>query len=88
MIALNHEVEWPPISPDLTCCDFFLWGHLKSKVFTSPPPDIATLRQKIIDEFDVSRQDPDVIRNAVRGIERRGNLCVKRNAGHVEGNGV
>ena len=33
VVALNHAVEWPPRSPDLTPCDFFLWGHLKSKVF-------------------------------------------------------
>ena len=36
VIALHHAVEWPPRSPDLTPCDFFLWGHLKSKVYTSP----------------------------------------------------
>ena len=37
VIALNHQVEWPPRSPDLTPLDFFLWGHLKANVFTSPP---------------------------------------------------
>ena len=31
IIAVNHEVEWPPRSPDLTPCDFFLWRYLKSK---------------------------------------------------------
>ena len=24
IIALNHPIEWPPRSPDLTPCDFFL----------------------------------------------------------------
>jgi hypothetical protein len=24
---------WHPRSPDLTTCDFFLWGHLKSTVY-------------------------------------------------------
>ena len=37
VIALYHNVEWPPRSPDLTPYDFFLWGYLKSKVYTSPP---------------------------------------------------
>ena len=23
---------WPPHSPDLNTCDFYLWGHLKSMV--------------------------------------------------------
>ena len=31
VIGLGHNVEWPPRSPDLTPCDFFLWGYLKGK---------------------------------------------------------
>ena len=30
VIALQHNVEWPPRSPDLTPCDFLLWGYLKT----------------------------------------------------------
>ena len=45
VIALHHDVEWPPRSPNMTS-DFFLWGYLKSKVFTTPPTDIATLQQE------------------------------------------
>ena len=26
VIGLGHDVEWPPRSPDLTPCDFLLWG--------------------------------------------------------------
>ena len=26
VIALHHDSEWPARSPDLTPCDFFLWG--------------------------------------------------------------
>jgi hypothetical protein len=27
---------WAARSPDLSACDFFLWGHLKSQVFKVP----------------------------------------------------
>ena len=27
------DVPWPPSLPDLSACDFFLWGYLKSKVY-------------------------------------------------------
>jgi hypothetical protein len=27
-------LPWPPWSPDLTPCDFFLWGYIKNHVFT------------------------------------------------------
>ena len=67
---------WPP----------FL--YLKSKVCITPPPDIATLRQRIIDEFDALRHQAPMIRRAVREMEKRANLCVERNGGHVEGHGM
>jgi hypothetical protein len=29
---------WPARSPDITPCDYFLWGYVKNKVFVPPPP--------------------------------------------------
>ena len=51
---------------------------------TGNPP----LRQKIINEFNALQQQQDMIRNAVRGIQKRALLCVERNGGHVEGQGA
>ena len=31
-------VKWPPRSPDLSLCDFFLWGNVKGLVFKPPLP--------------------------------------------------
>ena len=31
-IGRRGSIEWAPRSPDLTQCDFFLWGYLKQKV--------------------------------------------------------
>ena len=46
-----------PRSPDLTPCDFFLWGHLKNRVYQTPPQDMAELRaciiQEVIREFKI-----------------------------------
>ena len=84
VIALNEEVEWPPRSPDLTPLDFFLWGHLKSRIFSSPPANIEELRRRIVDETDVVRQDGDMIRRACQGMLHRAQLCIERNGGHVE----
>ena len=87
VIGLGHDVEWPPRSPDLTPCDFFLWGYLKDKVFSTSPQNIDVLRQRIVDTFNALRQQPDFIRRAVRDMHRRAMLCVERNVGHVEGQG-
>jgi hypothetical protein len=29
---------WPPRSPDLTPCDYVLWGYVKDEVFVPPQP--------------------------------------------------
>ncbi|CAB4013011.1 Hypothetical predicted protein [Paramuricea clavata] len=44
VIAFGQPREWPPRSPDLTPCDFFLWGYLKSRVYQTPPQNLEDLR--------------------------------------------
>ena len=38
---------------DLTPCDFFLWGFIKSKVYNSRPADIAQLKDRIRAAFSL-----------------------------------
>ena len=85
VIALQHNVEWPPRSPDLTPCDFFLWGYLKNKVFTTPPENISMCYAT--EEFNALGQQPEMIRHVISGMHRRTIRCVERNGGHVEGHG-
>ena len=85
IIALNRPVEWPPRSPDLTPCDFFLWGYLKSKVYTSPPETIDDVIQRIEREVEALKRNPRLIRRAVHDMIRRVNLCVENDGRHFEG---
>ncbi|KAJ4436182.1 hypothetical protein ANN_18812 [Periplaneta americana] len=32
VISRKDDIAWPPRSPDLTVCDFFLWGHFKQSI--------------------------------------------------------
>lgn len=84
IVALNHAVEWPPRSPDLTPLDFFLWGYLKSKVYVTPPANLDDLEMRIRNEMDILRQDRTMVRRAVNSMTARAGLCVQRNGGHVE----
>ena len=81
VIGLGHQVEWPPRSPDITHCDFFLWGYLKSKVFDS----LDDLRQPICTSFTNLRQKPYLIQRAMHSIERRVYLCTENEGQYVEG---
>ena len=88
IIGLGHDVEWPPRSLDITPCDFFLWGYIKDKVFSTPPRNIDDLRQKIIRKFNALRDQPAFVSRAVHDMHRQTMLCVAREGGHVEGHGA
>jgi hypothetical protein len=35
--SLHCELPWSAHSPELPACDYFLWGYLKAKVYTTRP---------------------------------------------------
>jgi hypothetical protein len=35
---------WPPRSPDLNPCDFYLWGKLRNIVYANNPHDLEALK--------------------------------------------
>ena len=84
VIALNEEFEWPPRSPDLTPCDFFLWGFLKQRVFATEVPNLPTLRWRIVNEINRLRDNQNFIRSSFREMAARTNICIEKNGGHVE----
>ena len=85
VIAWHGLVEWSPRSPDLMPLDFFLWGHLKSKAFVSPPADLDDLEGRITAEINALKQNRAMIRCAVSDMLGRAQICVERNGGNVEG---
>jgi len=50
-ISRGGDVPWPAHSPDLSACDYFLWGYLKSRIFISKPRIIAELKQNAKEEI-------------------------------------
>ena len=56
-------------------------------MFSTPPHDIAELRNWIEYEVNVLRDNPGMVRRAVQEMRIRFELCVERRGGHVEGVG-
>jgi hypothetical protein len=52
VIAIGWDPEWAPRSPDVTPCDFFLWGFLKDRVYGDRLSDRQALKAKIWAEFN------------------------------------
>ncbi|CAH2093266.1 unnamed protein product [Euphydryas editha] len=44
LISKGGDIEWPSRSPDLSPCDFFLWGYLKSVVYENNPNNLELKR--------------------------------------------
>jgi hypothetical protein len=52
VISRGFLHEWPPRSPDLTPCDFFLWGVVKDIVFRHAPfTSVSPMEDAIIQAF-------------------------------------
>jgi hypothetical protein len=51
LISLRGDIPWPAHSPDLSPCDFFLWGYLKAEVFKCKAQSIDELKDAIRDKI-------------------------------------
>jgi hypothetical protein len=51
IISRGSDVPWSAHSPDLSACDYFLWGYLKTKIFIAKPRTIQELKQRIKEEI-------------------------------------
>ena len=74
---------WPPRSPDITPCDFFLWGFVKDTVFVPPVP--ANL-QKLHDCITtaVALIDRDMLTCVWNELDYRLDACRISQSGHTK----
>ena len=81
-IGRQGPVDWPARSPDLTPCDFFLWGHIKAKVYATPVPNMEELRRRI--KLECRRVRPETLAKVWDNLKLRLNYLTKVNGGHIE----
>ncbi|KAJ4432367.1 hypothetical protein ANN_20986 [Periplaneta americana] len=70
-IGRGGPIGWPPRSPDLNPLNFYLWGHLKSLVYSSPVPDLESLRNRIVACSEDIRNTPGVWDRVHRSMRHR-----------------
>lgn len=76
-------LSWPPRSPDLTPCDFFVWGYVKDSVFVPPlPVDLPELRARIINAFEQINRD--MLRRVWDELDYRLDICRITKGEHME----
>jgi hypothetical protein len=81
VVSLRGNVEWPARSPDLSPCDFFLWGYLKAEVFKLRPTSISSLKlaiQAAIEKIPQSMTD-----RVMQNFRERLQSCIESGGRHL-----
>lgn len=74
--------KWPPRSPDLNPCDYFLWGYLKARVYSPLPKTLDQLKANI--EREIKKIKPEILKNVYGNLKKRCNLVIENFGGHFE----
>jgi len=74
--------RWPPRSPDLNPCDFYLWGYLKSRVYNPLPKTLNELKSNI--ETQIKNITKDELKRVFLNFEKRCDLVIEAKGGHIE----
>lgn len=82
VISRFFRNPWPPRSPDLNPCDFWLWGHLKSVVYRGGVATLNDLKNSIT--LHVRSITTDQLRSAVEHTVHRLEILQVNEGGHME----
>lgn len=82
LISLRGDVPWSPRSPDLSPCDFFLWGYLKAEVYKVRQRTLEALKEAITDV--VAGISEDMLRRVFGNFFERLNMCITRQGRHLD----
>lgn len=75
-------LEWPPYSPDLNPCDFFLWGYLKDNVYKDDPLTEEHLIEKIGEQTRGITQE--TLAAVIKNFEKRLRKVQEKGGEHIE----
>jgi hypothetical protein len=81
LISRCGDVPWPSRSPDLSMCDFFLWGYVKSRVHEEKPRTLEELKSAIGKQTKKINQE--LLERAVANFRERLQMCILQNGHHL-----
>jgi hypothetical protein len=71
-----------PSSPDLSACDFFLWGYLKSRVYIHKPGSLTELKDAIRGEVQLI--DREMLGRVFNDFKQRVENCIQEDRRHLQ----
>ncbi|CAK9796229.1 hypothetical protein ANTPLA_LOCUS701 [Anthophora plagiata] len=82
-IGRGGPIAWSSRSPNLSPCDFFLWGYLKQIVFQTPVENVNDLRTRIT--IACRSISEEMLKSVEKQFLKRLQLCISNDGEHVEG---
>ncbi len=70
-IDCRKTIESLPLSPDLTPCDFYLWGIVKDRVYIQNSRDVNRLKSLIEQEFTLVNYNIELCQAICRSVADR-----------------
>lgn len=83
-IGRGSEFPWPPRSPDMNPLDFYLWGDMKTSVYSEEVNTRDELLARIQVAGNVIRNKENIFFNLRRYLKNALRKCVEVNGGHFE----
>jgi hypothetical protein len=84
VVRTRRPINWPARSPDLNSLDFWLWGHLKTSVYSAPINDLYVLQKRVENACHEFRVKPGIFNRVHTSARRRAESCVKMHEKHKE----
>jgi hypothetical protein len=81
LISRFGNVPWHPRFPELSSCDFFLWGYLKGRVCTHKRSNLNELKDAIRQE--VLTIDQQLLLRVMDDFKRRIKNCIQKDGRHL-----
>jgi hypothetical protein len=69
---------------DLSLVEFYLWGHLKSLLYSAPIENEEIVHQRIFDGCQTMRNRPGMSESMRQSLNRRIHVCIDLVGGHFE----
>ena len=80
-MSLRGDVQWPARSPDLSPCNFLLWGYLREKVYRDQTKTKDDL--KIAIDREIKNIPQEMTRNVIKSFRNRLSQCVANGDHHM-----
>nr|XP_005998403.1 PREDICTED: uncharacterized protein LOC102358965 [Latimeria chalumnae]XP_005998404.1 PREDICTED: uncharacterized protein LOC102358965 [Latimeria chalumnae] len=81
-IGRHGPIAWPPRLLDLSPLDYFLWGYVKTVVYSSKLQSLDELRARITNAIHKITQQQ--LENVFNELENRIERCITKRGGYVE----